>query len=348
MRVALLSPVFWPEVRRGSERFARDLADGLRARGHEPRILTSHRGRPRRDGDVLRVPRLPDRRLVARGWEEHLTHVPFTALALRAARPRDDVVHALYPTDALAAPRDRPLVLSFMGIPHRRWLVARHPRAEIARRAAARADAVVALSSAAADAFDRHLGVHARVIAPGVDLDAFAPGPGRASDPTILCAADPGLPRKRVGLLLDAFARVRAQRPDARLILDARAPAPRPPGVEARALDDTAALAAANREAWVHALPSVGEAFGLVLAEALACGTPVVGPNPDLVAAPGTGVLFDGDDSAELAQALLAALDLDPATSAPACRARASAFSTDATTDAYLALYDELTAARRG
>ena len=31
LRVALLSPCYWPEVRRGTERFTRDLADGLMA-----------------------------------------------------------------------------------------------------------------------------------------------------------------------------------------------------------------------------------------------------------------------------------------------------------------------------
>jgi glycosyltransferase involved in cell wall biosynthesis len=180
--------------------------------------------------------------------------------------------------------------------------------------------------------------VDARVIAPGVDLAAFAPGPGRATEPTILCAADHRQPRKRVDLLLEAFSRVRRERPGARLLLDA--PAPTAPGVQARDLSDTAALAAANREAWVHALPSVGEAFGLVLAEALACGTPVVGPNPELVADPATGVLFTGDDPGELARALLTALDLGDVSAA--CRARAQAFSTDATSDAYVALYEEL------
>ena len=46
LKVALLSPVFWPEVRRGGERFVRELADGLIAEGHEPRLITTHRGRP--------------------------------------------------------------------------------------------------------------------------------------------------------------------------------------------------------------------------------------------------------------------------------------------------------------
>jgi glycosyltransferase involved in cell wall biosynthesis len=94
-------------------------------------------------------------------------------------------------------------------------------------------------------------------------------------------------------------------------------------------------------------LPSRDEAFGLVLTESLACGTPVVGSNdggiPEIVDRPEIGRLFDGEDPAVLARALLEVLELagDPAT-AGACRARAEDFSTDRCTDAYVALYREL------
>ncbi len=211
------------------------------------------------------------------------------------------------------------------------------------------ANAVVALSETARDWFWRWLGVEARVIAPGVDLAAFTGDPAaRADAPTILCAADAAEPRKRVGLLAEAFARVRRERPGARLIVAAGPAAPEGPGIEARDLDDTGALAAANREAWVAALPSWGEAFGLVLIEALACGTPVVGADreaiPEVLGGDDRiGRLFSGEDPAALAGALLAALELaeDPGTAAR-CRARAEAFSWDATTDAYVRLYDEV------
>ena len=154
---------------------------------------------------------------------------------------------------------------------------------------------------------------------------------------------------------------MRRRRPDARLVLSRVRGAPLagrvPDGVEERDLDDRGALAAANREAWVAALPSVGEAFGLVLAEALACGTPVVGTRagaiPEVVDRPGIGVLVpdegpDGDPAA-LARALEEALDLanDPAT-AGRCRARALELSTDRCAAAYADLYDELRATRRG
>ena len=212
------------------------------------------------------------------------------------------------------------------------------------------------LSEAAAAASERWLGFRPRVIAPGVDLAVFSPGGARAPTPTIICPAALDVPRKRVELLVEAFARVRAQRPDARLVLSRPAGGegalwgpgrPLAPGVELADLDDRHELVAGYRSAWVCALPSLGEAFGLVLAEALACGTPVVGSNdgaiPELIDQPAIGRLFDGDAPDVLARALLECLELavDPGTAA-ACHARAMTLSREAMVDRYLALYREL------
>lgn len=356
VRVALLSPCYWPEVRRGSERFCRDLADGLLARGHQPRLITSHPGRPSRtveDGlPVIRVPRPPARRLERRMFEDHLTHLPFSYAVLRAGH--DDVAHAVYPTDGLVAARwgartGRPVVLSYMGVPHRRALANRRWRIEITRRAIDGASAVVVLSQAAAAAFRAWLGVDPRVIPPGVDLDAFRPAPARAPEPTIVCAAAIDRPRKRVGLLVEAFGLVRRDRPDARLVLNRPATglAPQGPGIKLADLDDRTALAGAYGRAWVSALASTDEAFGLVLAEALACGTPCVGTAvggiPEVVNRPEIGRTFEGDDPAALARALLEAFDLadDPRTVA-SCRARAEELSLERTVEAYTELYAEL------
>lgn len=360
MHVALLNPVYWPEVRRGSERFARDLADALLAHGHDVRLITTHPELRRtvaiEDGlEVVRWPRAMDGRLRRRLFEDHLVHSPTAFAELRRNPP--DVAHALHATGAVAAARLRartgtPAVFSYMGVPHRKALVNRRMRLDLTLRGVRGANAVVALSQHAAEAFDRWLGVRdVRVIAPGVDVHAFSPDPAaRAAEPTILCAADLAEPRKRVALLVEAFALVRRERPTARLVLSRPrrdVPLPTGPGIEVRDLDRREALVAANREAWVAALPSVGEAFGLVLAEALACGTPVVASDrealPEVAGDPATGRLFGGDDPEPLARALLDALDLsqDPATAA-ACRERAMGWSAEACSAAYMRLYAEL------
>ena len=361
MRVALLHPCFWPEVRRGTERVIRELADGLIARGHEPVLITSHPGPTSRtveDGlRIIRARRPDDVRLRARGWDRHLAHAPRSLAEL--ARTRADVAHALYPLDAVAASvTRRPLVFSYMGLPDIAYLSERRGRRWTMEQACARADAVVALSDASARAFREVLGVDARVISPGVDLRAFAPDEAqRAPVPTIVCAAAIAEPRKRVELLVEAFALVRRERPDARLVLNR--PQGEPPafasaaGVELADLDDRAALAAAYRSAWVSALPSVNEAFGLVLAEALACGTPAVaadrGGMPEVLGGrDDVGRTFAGDGADALAGALLGALALHDDAATPArCREQAQRFSTDRTTDAYVALYEELLQRRR-
>lgn len=359
LRVALAHPVYWPEVRRGAERLLRELADGLAARGHRPRIVTSHPGRAGRaveDGiEVVRSRRPPSAPLDRLGAEPHLLQAPLTLREL--LRGDDDVVEALQVGDALAAAAwarrtGRPAVFSMMGIPDAATLGGRRGREALVRAAARRCAGVTVLSEAAATACRLTLGVEPRVIAPAVDTAAFALGTTRTPEPTIVCAAAAGEPRKRVGLLVEAFAAVRRAHPGARLLLDARGGQrfAGAPGVELAAMDDRAALAARLGEAWVGALPAVGEAFGLVLAEALACGTPVVGAReggiPEVVGEDGaTGRLFSGDDAEALAAALLEAIEL-AATGGDAlrdaCRARAERFSTARCAAAHEALYREL------
>lgn len=362
LRVALLSPCFWPEVRRGGERFTRDLADALLERGHRPRLITSHPGPPRRtveDGlPILRLPRPPSGSRLRRMFEPYVTHVPLSYAALRLGDY--DVAHAVYPTDAIAAARwrkrtGRPAILSYLGIPTQEWLRVQRRR-EVLGVALRGCDAVVALSRYAADAFAEVLGYDAPVINPGVDLEAFRPAPARASTPTIICSAAAEEPRKHVGLLVDALALVRRERPDAQLVLsrprdlDAARRAGVPleaPGLHWADLDDRDVLARAYGAAWVSALPSVDEAFGLVLAEAMACGTPAVGydhgATPEVIDRPGVGLLFDRLHPAALAGTLLDAMELSqrPETAA-ACRARAEELSVDRCAESYLDLYRQL------
>jgi phosphatidylinositol alpha-mannosyltransferase len=117
--------------------------------------------------------------------------------------------------------------------------------------------------------------------------------------------------------------------------------------VELVDLDDDARLTSAYADAWVTVLPSVSEAFGLVLVESLASGTPVVGSAlggiAEIVDRPEVGRLFEDRTPDALARAVLEALELaeDPDT-VDACRARAADYSQDRCTDAYARLYAEL------
>ena len=348
-----MGPADWPEVRRGGERYARELGVGLVRRGHAPRLITAHPRPPQRlvEGGlpITRNWRPPDRRLVRRAWDDYLTHVPFSYWSLRRFDP--DVAVAFYATDALAAIRwsrlvGRPAIYCSLGLPHRQAIANRRGRLAIVTHVIENATAVVALSDTVRDAFDRWLGVDAHVIYPPVDVERFRPGE-RAPHPTIVCPADARQPRKRVGLLIDALRIVRRTRPDARLVLSAPADIAAEDGVEVRNLDDADVLAATYAESWVCALPSWGEAFGLVLVEALACGTPVIGSaegaQPEIIDRPEIGRVFEGEDPQAVATALLETLELaqNPATPS-ACRSRAEDFSVERCVDAHLALYARL------
>jgi glycosyltransferase involved in cell wall biosynthesis len=363
VRIALLNPCFWPEVQRGAERVLRELATDLIAAGHEPRLITSHPGLPRFSVDdglpTIRHWRPPERLVRKRGVQEYMTHLPFSALSLE--RGTQDIAHAFYPTDAVVARRwgerhGRPSVFWYGGIPRRDQLANRRGRSRVLVESIQGCDAVVVSSRAAAAGIARWFGVEARVIYPGVRLDRFAAAAsGRAEHPTIACAADPDDARKRVRLLLAAFRRVRRERPDARLRLvrprvrETADELAAEPGVELveQTPDTPAALFA---DAWTSALAAYNEAFGLVVVESLACGTPAVGMNdggvPEIIDRPEVGRLFDGSED-DLVRKLLEAFELatDPGTAAR-CRARAEAFSTTQMTAGCLQLYDELLARR--
>jgi len=362
MRVAFMHPTFWPEVRRGSERVIAELGAELARRGHEVTLLTTHPG-PRsvseEGGIVVDRARRPPALSPLRFYEHYVETLP---AALRRLRPGEfDVAHAFFPTDAFAAAlrRERggpPFVFSIHGIPTRRYLVARRYRLEMLTRSIRAAGELTVLSRAAAQAARRYLLREPMIVPGGVDPGRFEGDGSRAAQPTLLCASSLADPRKRGAMLIEAFTRLRERVPEARLVLAGGGDMPAygadglalPEGVERANATTTEELAAAYGEAWATVVPSVEEAFGLVVLESLAAGTPVVGARsgaiPELLTAKEHGLAFEPDDPASLAGAMERALELGFEDDAVAARReRAREFAWPRIADAFEEIYARVT-----
>jgi phosphatidylinositol alpha-mannosyltransferase len=175
------------------------------------------------------------------------------------------------------------------------------------------------LSAYAQSELRTHFGMHAEVVTPGVATARYAGAGPTAQQITVLCTADASDPRKDLGVLIRAFEILCRQRGDAHLVLAAHDPGPAealiahlPDDVRRRVrvprdltLDQLTQL---YGEATVTVLPSRREAFGLVLVESLAAGTPVVGTDdgaiPEIITRDDIGRLFPPGDADSLARAI--------------------------------------------
>lgn len=342
MRIALTSPYTWPEIRRGGERYVHELAWGLSVAGHDVRIVSTA-ARPSR-GRVLGVPvRHLRRRHVASGWFGRVSdQVAFGAQALARIGPSAiDVWHAVGVSDGAASALvsswrdDVRSVFTAIGIPDADT-VRRRPDRRLHRYVVDHVDAYVCISDAAGARLRADHGRDPVVIPPGVDLAAFRPAVRRHDHPAILFAGSNDVARKNLPLLLEAVAHLRTRRGDVELwLVGPGDPDPvlrgAPPGareaVTVAHLADADELRERYARAWVTVLPSVEEAFGMVVIESLASGTPAVvradggGPAEILTSDHDAGVVC-GPTAVELADACERAFELaalGPATVA-ACR----------------------------
>ncbi|MFL6238333.1 MAG: glycosyltransferase family 4 protein [Actinomycetes bacterium] len=346
MRICLAHPYVWPEVQRGGERYLDDLARYLTSAGHVVDVVTGgeETNVETVDGATRRRRR---RRDVWVGDKLGLTDVDMFGVDAWPcfARRRYDVVQALVPSAAIAARlAGQRTIFSTIGFPTPGHPPQRRRRA-LVRLAVRTAHVLTAPSEAAAMAFTDVTGRTAEALWPGVWLDRFPLARSdRPTEPVLLYPSDLSVRRKGLDILLAAVAQLLPGYPGMRLLLSGagdagwafrRLSASDRQAVTAATdlagIADTAELVRRYQTSTVTVLPAKEEAFGMVLIESLACGTPVVGcagsGMTEIVTDPAIGRLAEFGDVPSLARALDDAITVagDPATS-DRCRTAASAF----------------------
>ncbi|HMI91437.1 MAG TPA: glycosyltransferase family 4 protein, partial [Polyangiales bacterium] len=192
---------------------------------------------------------------------------------------------------------------------------------------------IIANSAASAVPYQRAVPEKVEIVHNGVDLEEYAPGAfpvvpwreriGAAAHDLLIGFTGNLVPRKGVDVLIRAFARVQARRPDLQLLIAGRVPIGSPTdyrehyaalarslGVEARVhfLGFVADVRPLVRALDVLVLPSLQEPFGRSIIEAMALGTPViasrVGGIPEVLDDGVDGLLVPPADDLALGHAL--------------------------------------------
>jgi glycosyltransferase involved in cell wall biosynthesis len=350
-RIALIASSRFPVTEPfagGLEAHVFHLARTLHRRGHRVTLFAAEGSDPRLPVETVLPSALTlsdaarrDVSMPADAWmAEHHAYLVLM-LALTGDRAHDfDVVHnhSLHHLPVAMAPAMRRPMLSTLHTPPTPWL-------ESGLRAAGGSHHAVAVSGHTARAWT-HVVPTPEVVPNGIDLADWATGPG--GGPLVWFGRL--VPEKGADLAIDAA--VAAGRP---LVL-AGPVADRPwfdAVIAPRLGDDVRYLGhlcqsqlceVVGRASATLVSPRWDEPYGLVVAESLACGSPVVafarGGIPEIVDE-SCAVLTPPDDVAAMAAAIGAAAGLERA----ACRRRAESHcSIDAMVDRYEELYDRLAA----
>ncbi len=333
MRVLAVTPYYAPEGG-GLERYAHEILHRLSRRGHTVEALAFGReasGTSDEDGVIVRrfepalvlgnapvAPSFPRRvgdRIAELEPDVVVAHtpVPFPAEGAFVASRRADVPFVT--TYHAGRLRSSSSLLSALATVHRKTLE---------RFMLANSDRLIAVSPFVREAALARYAEDTSIVPPGVDADRFCPdGPPAGQRILFVGPLSSSYRWKGLDTLWSAFDEVHAREPDAQLTLvgggDRRAE------FRKRARDHDALVRVPGRisddqlvneyqNAHVLALPSTSpaESFGMVLAEANACGRPVVGSRvggiPSFVQEEDNGLLCRPGDADDLAEQLLRVL----------------------------------------
>jgi glycosyltransferase involved in cell wall biosynthesis len=279
-------------------------------------------------------------------------------------------VQSLHFVDAFASIRSGkwPTVYYVTGPPVPQHVPRIPPDRKMLRDAIVHADAVLVPSRHVAEVVQQYYGVEPRIVPVPIHARPFAAQPSvrKSPRPLVLSVSAVDDVRKGARPLVQAFARLRERIPEVRLRVCAEAsgdnraallgsvPEAVREAIEFVGPGRLQDLPSQYQEAWVTVLPSKWEAYGLVLLESWAAGTPVVATDdsalPELVDDERVGLLFEpGDGGPEitniegLTDALIRGLELGsrPETSA-LCRTKAASYSWERLGPAYDRVYAEV------
>jgi phosphatidylinositol alpha-mannosyltransferase len=332
MRIGLVCPYTW-DVPGGVQEHVRGLSDALIDLGHQVSVIAPAEEEVAEPGYVVAAGRA-----VPVPYNGSVARLAFGFLSAsrvrRWIREGDfDVVHVHEP----AAPSlsllacwvcDGPIVATVhTAMPRSRAL---HVAQPILASALEKISGRIAVSEAARTTLVEHLGGDAVLIPNGVSVRRFEkaeplPGwPGEGGALGFVGRIDE--PRKGLAILLEAFARIAPERPGLRVLVAGRGDATEalevvPPGLRDRIVL-LGQVSDADKVRVYHSVdvfcaPNTGgESFGIVLAEAMAAGAPIVASDLDafrrVLRGGRAGELFDNGDAASLAAAIGRMLD-DPA-----------------------------------
>jgi glycosyltransferase involved in cell wall biosynthesis len=331
----------------GAETSARGLCRGLADVGTLDYAAFTPPAAPQAGEGIPEVP-VPEYRL-ARSVPERAF-----AMALAAARPGRlrrrfaglDAVH--YPLTIALPSLEIPTAVTVHDLQH-----LDHPelfsRAERLFRArthegsARKADAVIVPSQFVRRRTIELLGIppeRVHAIPWGVDHQRFHPGDDQR-EPFLLYPARPW-PHKNHARLFEAFALLRDERPELRLVLTGggHEGRPVPPGVDVRGLVSGDELASLYRRTACLVFPSLYEGFGQPPLEAMASGAPVAASNiPAIAEAAGeAAALFEPTEPEDIAAVVSGVLDA-PERFAAAGLERAAGFTWAETARRHEAVY---------